>query len=105
MHTKKKNASAFTALGTVLNGLLPKYNNPKQADMTVFWEIWDEAVGPEVAACAKPVAFKGDLLLVHVANSAWLHHLRFLEKELLEKLNAATDGKKVKQLKLKVGPV
>jgi predicted nucleic acid-binding Zn ribbon protein len=69
------------------------------------WELWEETVGVNIAANASPAAFKGDILLVYVSNSTWLHHLRFLESDLIEKLNDALGAQRVKKINLKIGPV
>jgi predicted nucleic acid-binding Zn ribbon protein len=69
------------------------------------WDLWEETVGAHIAANASPAAFKGDILLVYVSSSTWLHHLRFLESDLIEKLNDALGAQRVKKINLKIGPV
>jgi predicted nucleic acid-binding Zn ribbon protein len=69
------------------------------------WDLWEETVGANIAANASPAAFKGDILLVYVSNSTWLHHLRFLESDLIEKLNGALGAERVGKINLKIGPV
>ena len=59
------------------------------ASLLQVWEVWDEAVGSTIARQSRPAAFKDRMLLVHVSSSTWLHQLRFLEKEMVAKLNAA----------------
>jgi hypothetical protein len=43
-------------------------------------------------------------LLVHVSNSTWLYHLRYMEKELIDRLNRSARGIRVNALKFKIGP-
>lgn len=105
MKNKRYKTGQLTSLGTVLDEILPKYRQPQEGLLTAVWAIWEKTVGPQIAANARPAAFKGSLLLIHVASSAWLHHLRFMEKELIAKLNQATVGQPIKSLKFKVGPV
>jgi predicted nucleic acid-binding Zn ribbon protein len=69
-----------------------------------IWDLWEKAVGIDIAANTRPAAFKGDLLLVHVSNSSWLHQLHFLEKELLEKINRTLEVEVVRKVKFKIGP-
>ena len=69
------------------------------------WDLWKPAVGDAIAANASPAAFKGHILLVHVSNSTWLHHLRFLEGELVDKLNAALGQDDIRKIQFKIGPV
>lgn len=105
MVPKRKNKKNFTDLGSVLQNILPGYRSTTSPALMAVWEIWDQSVGPDVAANARPAAFKGDLLLVHVANSAWLHHLRLLQGEIIEKLNQAMGTRSVRELRFKIGPV
>ena len=50
-----------------------------------------------------PVAFKGKLLLVHANSSPWLHHLQFLKKEIIVKVNQALGRELVGDIKFKIG--
>ena len=88
-----------------MNNVLPKYRSVASPALLAVWDIWDQAVGAEIAANARPAAFKGDLLLVHVASSTWLHHLRLLHKDILDKINQAAGKQIVRELKLKIGPI
>ena len=88
-----------------MNNVLPKYRSVASPALLAVWDIWDQAVGAEIAANARPAAFKGDLLLVHVASSTWLHHLRLLHKDILDKINQAAGRQIVRELKLKIGPI
>jgi predicted nucleic acid-binding Zn ribbon protein len=41
--------------------------------------------------------------LVHVTSSAWIHHLQFLKKELVKRLNDDLGQPLVSDIKFKVG--
>jgi predicted nucleic acid-binding Zn ribbon protein len=105
MNEKRNQNKSFASVGSILNDILPKFRPGTTKSMLEVWDIWDQCAGCEVASNARPVAFKGGLLLIHVSNSIWLHQLRFLEKELVEKLNKALADERVKTLKFKIGPV
>jgi predicted nucleic acid-binding Zn ribbon protein len=62
-------------------------------------------VGPPIADNAQPFAVKGSLLLVHVSSSVWMHQLRFLKTELLEKLNQGLGNQRIADIKFKIGPL
>lgn len=47
---------------------------------------WEEAVGPEVAAHAEPVALRGNVLEVRVDSSVRAQQLQLRQAELLEAL-------------------
>jgi hypothetical protein len=52
-----------------------------------LFEFWDEAVGREVAAHARPQVIRGSVLHVEVTDSVWMQQLQFQKGLLLEALN------------------
>ena len=105
MPRKRYQNKSFSPIGAVIDQVMRQYRPANDEALIKVWDVWDKAVGAAVAANARPVAFKGDMLLVHVANSTWLHHLRFLEKQMCDQVNEALGGRSVRTLKLKVGPL
>jgi predicted nucleic acid-binding Zn ribbon protein len=69
------------------------------------WNVWDGVVGDVIAQNARPAAFKGRILLVHVSSSTWIHQLQFLKEEMIDKLNAALGKVLIEDLKFRIGPV
>ena len=69
------------------------------------WELWDRAVGEIIAENARPAAFKGKILLVHVNSSPWLHQLSFLKKDILTRINRELGQDLVDEIKFKIGPL
>lgn len=59
-----------------------------QATYTLFGR-WQAVVGEAIAAHAMPVRLDSGRLLVHVDEPGWATQLRYLEDDLLERLNAA----------------
>jgi predicted nucleic acid-binding Zn ribbon protein len=104
MKTYRPTSKGFVSIGTVVDKVLVQCRPNANQALIQIWDHWEAAVGPDVAANARPAAFKGDLLLIHVSNSSWLHHLRFLEKELIRKINLALDGEYIRRVKFKIGP-
>lgn len=105
MKSKRFNSKSFAPIGDVLDKLIQQHRPSTNQALTRIWALWEQAVGSAIAANARPAAFKGNLLLVHVSNSTWLHHLRFLEQDLIQKLNQALEGEYVKHIKLKIGTI
>lgn len=59
----------------------------------VIWKRWEETVGEKVAAMAWPKTFRDrDILVVAVADSAWMHHMSYLKPDILSRLNACLKG-------------
>ena len=71
----------------------------------LVWQVWDEVVGEVIAQNAKPAAFKGKILIVHVSSSTWVHQLQFLKKEMITKLNKAFGKALIDDLKFKIGAI
>ncbi len=105
MAEKRFNSRQFTNLGSVLDKVLNQYRPKSDQALCKVWDIWEAAVGPAIAANARPAAFKGDILLLHVSNSSWLHHLRFLENELVARINQSLGAERIKTIQLKIGPI
>ena len=64
--------------------------------------MWDDTVGELTGREAKPGAFRDGTLIVHVSNSVWLHHLRFLQEKMKEDLNNALEETIIKELRFKI---
>jgi predicted nucleic acid-binding Zn ribbon protein len=103
MTQKRPNRNAFVSLGTVIENVLSQHRQSNDRALLEVWDVWAQAVGPAIAANARPAAFKGDLLLVHVRSSSWLHHMHFMEKEMIAKINAILGDHRVREIKLKIG--
>ena len=105
MARKRVNAKTFTNIGSILNRVLDQYRPKADQELCKVWDLWDNAVGSEIAANARPAAYKGRRLLVHVSNSNWLHHLRFMERDLIARINGALGAERIESIQLKIGPV
>ena len=101
---ERKQKEDFIHIGSVIGDVLKQFG-PKSADeLTRVWQYWDEAVGEAIAANAQPAAIKGDLLLVHVTSSAWIHQLQFLKLDIISRLNNALGKPIIAEIKFKIGP-
>lgn len=101
----ERRKAKFVHIGGIIDNVLKKYRPDINVGLVQVWQIWDSTVGPIIAQNARPAAFKGRILLVHVASSSWIHQLRFLKAEIIEKLNQALQHPAVEDLKFKIGPV
>jgi predicted nucleic acid-binding Zn ribbon protein len=64
---------------------------------------WEEAVGPDVAAHARPVALRDGVLLVEVDEPGWATQLRYLQGRLVERLRAVAGAASLHAIELRVG--
>lgn len=104
MTKRRLNRKNFAPLGQVLDKVVHQYRPQTDHALIQVWDVWQRAVGDIIAENAQPAAFKRDILLIHVSSSTWLHHLRFMEKELLMKINQSLGAERVRALKFKIGP-
>jgi hypothetical protein len=93
----------FVHIGSIIGDVLEQYGRRSDGELSRVWPIWDEAVGADIAANAQPAAFKGNLLLVHVTNSTWIHQLQFLKTDIISKLNTALGKPLITEIKFKIG--
>lgn len=89
----------------VLPTILASARGGSDEQLVDVWQIWEEAVGSAISKNARPAAFKGRLLLVEVSSSTWLHQLRFLKADIIEKINLALGKEIVEEIKFKIGTI
>ncbi len=104
MKTKKGKAQ-FEHIGNIIDNILKTYRQESDEELIQAWRVWDDVVGDIIAKNAKPAAFKGRVLLIHVSSSTWIHHLQFLKAEMIGRLNNALGKELVEDLKFKIGPL
>jgi predicted nucleic acid-binding Zn ribbon protein len=105
MKKKRLPNKTFTPIGKVLESILDQCRSDSSGGILHLAHVWKQVVGPPICDNAKPFAVKGALLLVHVSSSAWLHQLRFLRADLLEKLNQGLKNQRIEDIKFKIGPL
>ena len=103
MTKERRNRKDFIHVGQVVDKVLRQYRPLHDQALTRVWDVWEAAVGEAIAANARPMAFNGGMLLVHVSSSTWLHQMRFLEDELIAKVNDALGNERLRSIKFKVG--
>jgi predicted nucleic acid-binding Zn ribbon protein len=95
--------SDFDHIGHILDNVLKSYRAETDSGLRDIWHLWDAAVGEAIAQNARPAAFKGNLLIVHVSNSTWIHQLQFLKNDLISALNTALGQPFLTDIKFKIG--
>ena len=97
--------SEFVHIRNVIDDVLKPYRSKPDFELKNVWGLWDEAVGKTIAQNARPAAFKGKLLIVHVSSSSWIHQLQFLKHDMIGKLNTALGKSLIAEIKFKIGPL
>jgi predicted nucleic acid-binding Zn ribbon protein len=65
---------------------------------------WEEAVGPAVAAHARPALLDDGRLVIEVDQPGWATQLRYLEAELLQRFAAIAGPGAVRSIEVRVRP-
>ena len=63
---------------------------------------WPEIVGPDVAEHTRPVSIDGDELVIAATDPSWASEVRWLEKQLLERIAEVCGTERIRTLKVRV---
>lgn len=75
---------------------------PKIGEGTLFG-MWEQIVGPDIAAHAKPTSLQDNVLHVQAESTAWATQLRYMQSQLIAKIAAAIGHGMVTSLRI-TGP-
>lgn len=93
-----------TPLSSALSDVVRSLGGPATSSRslrTVFGD-WEQVVGSQVAAHARPISLDDGLLVVMVDQPGWATQLRFLEADLLARLNEAAGATVVTSVQVRV---
>lgn len=90
-------------LGRLAGGIAKQRGwEPKIGEGTLFG-MWDQIVGPDIAAHAQPTALRDNVLHVSAESTAWATQLRYIQSQVLAKIAAAIGDGVVTSLRI-TGP-
>jgi hypothetical protein len=95
---KRYQPAKLQKIGDILQKVLKRHGVPVRTEDHQLQKIWSEAVGPKIAAYARPDAIKRNVLFVKVANSVWMQQLHFLKQDILEKINRSYENNPVRNI-------
>lgn len=92
-----------------LGDFLPKLLKRKKIHLDTLdyrvTDVWYRAVGPQISAQTAPVRFKNNTLSVHVSTPAWMQQLRFLKREIMDKVNAEWGKEEIQNIHFSIGDI
>lgn len=68
----------------------------------LVWEVWENAVGAELAHRSRPQSLRAGRLTVAVANAAWMQQLSFLRESIRDNVNRALGQPLVREVRLRL---
>jgi len=102
---RKRSMKDIEHIGSIIDDVMKTYRREPDRELTRIWDLWDGLVGEIVAENAQPEAIKGNILVINVTNSTWVHHLQFSKKEIIKKINHAFGKDLVGEIKFKIGTI
>jgi len=92
-------------LGDILQKVLKKMDIPhNRADRRIV-DLWERAVGTQIASRTIPENLRRGSLYVLVSTPVWLHQLQFLKEEILIKLNELSGQNEFRRLFFSIGEI
>ena len=86
-----------------LDQMLGEFNWTSQIDKAELFTNWEKIVGPDSADASYPENLERGVLSVRCRSTAWATQLRLLEKQILQKVQAAHPDLGVLELRF-IGP-
>jgi predicted nucleic acid-binding Zn ribbon protein len=90
-----------TLIQTLLRRAEASY--PNQAHRV--WEVWEEAVGPDVAKRSSPLSLRRGSLLVGVVNAPWMQQLSFLRETIRDSVNRRLEQDLVREVRFRLAEI
>jgi hypothetical protein len=75
-------------VSSLLKQMLEQPGIGEQITRHQAWLIWDQLVGEQIAARARPLKLRKGVLEVQVDHPVWMQQLQMLKPKILEKINA-----------------
>jgi predicted nucleic acid-binding Zn ribbon protein len=91
------------AIGPVVGQVLGDLGLDAAMSAFRIGELWEEAVGPEIARHCRPVAVRGGVLEAEVDSSVWCQQLQMERPQLLQALKDTLGDDAPADLRLRVG--
>lgn len=105
MVKRDRKVAELTHLKNFIHQVLHGCRKDSIQQLTQICSLWNHAVGEVIAKNAQPAALKEKVLIVHVNSSPWIQQLQFLKREIVEKINQASEQEILEDIKFKIGPV
>ncbi len=99
---KPRNERGPQRISHSLDRLLGTMRAPSVDVLSAVFGRWSEIVGPDLADHTRPAAIDGEKLVVVADDPVWASEFRWLEKELLVRVEAVSGSTRIKGLIVKV---
>ncbi len=87
-HSDRPPMKQAERVGSLLKQILGKPGFGEQITRHQAWLVWDQLVGEQIAARARPLKLRKGVLEVQVDHPVWMQQLQMLKPKILEKIEA-----------------
>ncbi len=91
-------------LRSSLDRMMRHMNAPSIDLLRAVFVEWPEIVGEDVAEHARPSAIDGQTLVVIADDTTWASQLRWLENQLISRIEKVSGSDRIKAIKVRVAP-
>jgi len=98
MTEKERVGREPTRLGDVLGAALARLPVADELANFPIWSEWTALVGTAVAHHTRPRRLRRGVLVVEVDGAEWMHQLRYLKRDLCQRLNERLGSRVVRDL-------
>lgn len=84
--------------GDLLAGLGERLGIAARLNQYRAFQVWEAAVGAQIAAHARPLRIRDGILEVRVDQSVWMQQLQLLKPRILEQLNRQLAGAELRDI-------
>lgn len=102
---KRRRAAAPQPLAAAIWSVLGQHIASATIRLLHVQDAWAAVAGPALAARTWPVTVGGDVVVIHVHDSQWLHELTYMRQDLLQRLQTLVPSAGLKGLRLRLGEV
>ncbi|MCF6267650.1 MAG: DUF721 domain-containing protein [Desulfuromusa sp.] len=75
-------------VGSLIKQILGQPGFGEQITRHQAWLVWDQLVGEQIAARARPLKLRKGVLEIQVDHPVWMQQLQMMKLQILEKINA-----------------
>ncbi|HLA27515.1 MAG TPA: DUF721 domain-containing protein [Syntrophales bacterium] len=98
----RKKTAHLQRIDEILARALKKRHVPFRAEDRHLADVWEKAVGPQIASQSRPGNLRKGILFVKVSSSVWMQQLHFLKEEIVSKLNVLEKAP-IKDIRFSIG--
>ncbi|MBN1795684.1 MAG: DUF721 domain-containing protein [Sedimentisphaerales bacterium] len=89
-------------LGETLKDVMENFISPRQRQIEQLMKVWSQLLPDELAGHCDIVEFSSGVLKVRTGGPGYSHELRLCRKMLLNEMNEALTGVRVKDIRMSV---